>query len=147
MTEPADIELLGKIISHILDRVEAEGVDALSGPERTVYMAYFMDAEVHNGGFDQYFFNSQGNHAAETIDALEAVGASRSANQLRRARALFKPEAPSPDRDVRWAQMDRIPKATREQWNAMDEAYYASGENVTNLICAYVRAHPESFER
>lgn len=145
--DPKDVDLLGKVVSRILDLVEGGGVGALSAPERTVYMAYFMDAEVHNGGFDQYFFNSQGNHSAETVKALEAVGASRSANHLRRARALFKPEAPSPDRDVRWAQMDRIPKATREQWNAMDEAYYASDENVMALVCAYVRAHPEAFKR
>ena len=147
MMDPTDVELLGKAISRILDRVEAGGLDTLSAPERTVYLAYFMDAEVHNGGFDQFFFNSQGNHAAETIEALEAVGAPRSANQLRHARSLFKPEAPSPDRDVRWAQMDKMPKATREQWNAMDEAYDASGENVMALVCAFVRARPDAFER
>jgi hypothetical protein len=147
MMNPDDVKLLGRVITHILDRIEAEGVDVLLPAERVVYMAYFLDAEVHNGGFDQYFFNSQGDYSAETVEALEAVGAARSAGLLRRARSVFKPEAPSPNRNARWEQMDRMPKEIRAQWQAMDAAYWAPGEDVMSLLCAYVRARPEAFER
>ena len=36
-----------------------------------------LEAEINNGGFDQYFFNSAGDKAAEAINALEAIGANK----------------------------------------------------------------------
>jgi hypothetical protein len=135
---------LNRAIPRLLDLQEA-GQPFTPGQE-IVYLAFFMDAEVHNGGFDQFFFNSQGNHAAETLDALRTVGAPRSADLLRRACAAFAPEMPSPDRDVRWQQMDRLPKDLREGWNALDSLYYECGENIPALLSAYIEAHPVEFK-
>jgi hypothetical protein len=36
-----------------------------------------LEAEINNGGFDQYFFNSTGDRTAETIRALELIGAKK----------------------------------------------------------------------
>ena len=36
-----------------------------------------LEAEVNNGGFDQYFYNSAGDNTAETIQALETIGATK----------------------------------------------------------------------
>ncbi|HEX7901412.1 MAG TPA: DMP19 family protein [Planctomycetota bacterium] len=139
-----DWKRLGKVVNGILDRIYGEGAP-LSPAERVVYCAYFLDAEVHNGGFDQFFFNSQGNLAAETLDALRAIGAPKSAGFLRQACDAFAPEEPSPDRDVRWTQMDRVPKELREGWHALDTLYYDCGERVPELVYAYIEAHPNEF--
>ena len=93
---------------------------------------------MHNGGFDQFFFNSQGNHAAGTLDALRAVGAAKSRALLEKAMALFGSEGPSEDRDVRWQQMDGIPN--RADWNAMDTEYYNSGESLAALLSDFLKA-------
>ena len=138
-----DWERLGRIVNAILDRVYGEGT--LTPEQKVVYLAYFMDAEVHNGGFDQFFFNSQGNHARETLDALRALGAPTSAKLLKKACEAFAPEEPSPDRDLRWVQMDRIPKPLREGWNALDDLYYKCGESVPALCDAYIQARPTAF--
>jgi len=135
-----DEGLLQRVITRILDLLEEGGT--LSPAQRVIFLAYFMDAEVRNGGFDQFFFNTQGNFAADTIDALHAVGAPKSADLLRRACAAFAPEAPSPDRDVRWTQMDRLPKELREGWNALDTLYYDFGEKIPALIRAYIESNP-----
>ena len=34
-----------------------------------------LEGEVNNGGFHQYFYNSAGDRTAETIQALEIIGA------------------------------------------------------------------------
>ena len=49
--------------------------DALSVPERVVEAIWRLDAEVWNGGFDQYYFNSSGNDAHFAVRALETIGA------------------------------------------------------------------------
>jgi hypothetical protein len=133
---PADDGLLQQAVTKILDLLEAGG--ELSALERTVYLAWFFDAEVRNGGFDQFFFNSQGNHAAGTLDALRDIGALKARALLQKAMALFGPEGPSPDRDLRWDQMDDIPN--RADWNAMDTEYYNSGERMADLLSDFLNA-------
>ena len=36
-----------------------------------------LEAEINNGGFHQYFYNSAGDNTAETIQALETIGGTR----------------------------------------------------------------------
>jgi hypothetical protein len=132
-----DGKRLGRVMNGLLDRIYGEG-PPLSPDEKVIYCAYYLDAEVRNGGFDQFFFNSQGNLAAETLDALLAIGAPQTAALLRRACDAFKPDEPSPDRDVRWRQMDRIHPEVREVWHTLDEIYYASKEYVLELVDRYI---------
>lgn len=48
-----------------------------------------LEAEVNNGGFDQFFFNSLSDRTPEIIQALELIGASRTADIVKRAAAKF----------------------------------------------------------
>jgi hypothetical protein len=48
-----------------------------------------LEGEVNNGGFDQFFYNSAGNNTADTILALQAIGAARTADIVKRAAAMF----------------------------------------------------------
>ena len=36
-----------------------------------------VEDEVNNGGFHQFFYNNAGDNTEETIQALEAIGATR----------------------------------------------------------------------
>lgn len=132
-----DWKRLQRVLDRILDKIFEDG-KPLSKRELTVYLAYYFDAEVHNGGFDQFYFNSQGNHAAETVDALREIGAVKSARLLVRANRLFAPEAPSRVRGLRWAQLKKMSKKKRQGWNALDKLYYDCGEKVPELIDRYL---------
>jgi hypothetical protein len=46
-------------------------------------------AEVNNGGFDQFFFNSSSDRTPDILRALELIGASKTADILKRAAAKF----------------------------------------------------------
>jgi hypothetical protein len=48
-----------------------------------------LEAEGNNGGFDQFFYNSAGDNTAETIRALETIGAVTVSDILKRAAAKF----------------------------------------------------------
>lgn len=54
-------------------------------------------AEIGNGGFDQYFFNSSGVDCFETLRALRSQGKTKSAEILQQAIDQINPEGLSED--------------------------------------------------
>ena len=67
-------------------------------PEELVDLIGALEREVNNGGFHQYFYNSAGDRTAETIQALEIVGAFRMADIVKRAAQMFPSGMPPKDR-------------------------------------------------
>src|SRR5688572_17376891 len=55
--------VLGALHYRIGQKPEAR----LTDTERRLLAAYWVEAEVNNGGFDQYFFNSAGDNAEEAL--------------------------------------------------------------------------------
>jgi hypothetical protein len=58
-----------------------------------------------NGGVDQYFYNSAGDHGVECLEALNAIGATQSYALLKQACDFFPDGRPSAERDVRERQL------------------------------------------
>ncbi len=78
------------------------------GPEaRLVYLLWCFDGEVHNGGFDQLFCNSLGNHCLEILEGLKKVNARKSYELLKKAIRWFPESWPDSDREQRWKQLER----------------------------------------
>lgn len=101
--------------------------------------------EVTNGGFDQYFFNSAGNYAADALWCLRTIGAETTASILERAMAQF-PGGQVPDlRHDRQAVMDALPDTVQEVWDALDQAFYLSPDDLDALLTAFVRANEREF--
>jgi hypothetical protein len=67
------------------DRWRDLGFDRLLPEERDFIILWWLEAEVFNGGFHQYFHNSSGDAAPEALVALEVLGAHTSARILRDA--------------------------------------------------------------
>jgi hypothetical protein len=67
-------------------RYEMEG---LSRDERDVILMHYLDSEVRNGGFWQWYYNSFGRFGVETRDALKRVGAMKHAKIVDQANRLF----------------------------------------------------------
>ena len=76
------------LVKRVYD--EAQGLDRLLPSERIYFLAHVLSGEVHNGGFDQFFSNSSGDHYLDTVAALTELGAHCSLELLLEAkRALF----------------------------------------------------------
>jgi hypothetical protein len=56
-----------------------------------------LEADVNNGGFDQYYFNSSGDLAGDAVESLNAIGAKNTADVVRQANALFGAGGPAVD--------------------------------------------------
>ncbi len=76
--------------------------------DRHVWDVSWFETEVMNGGIDQYLYNSAGDHAAECLEALEAIGAKRSFGLLKRICDLFPEGQASPNREDRQKQLRQL---------------------------------------
>jgi hypothetical protein len=65
----------------------------LSPDERSIVIIHYLDAEISNGGFWQWYFN-EGELADEALKSLEKIGARQHASVIRKANRLFGREGP-----------------------------------------------------
>ena len=130
----------------VFARYEQVGFAGLTEAEQTVHCVDWLEREVNNGGFDQFFFNSSGNTALETIPALERLGARHTAGLVRRAVAVFPGGRPSANRDEREKQMEALPGSAREAWSKLDDEFYEYHDDLAALERAYVQAHRGEFK-
>lgn len=89
-------------------RAERLGLDGVSAIERVVILVSRVNFERELGGFAGFYRNAAGDHAVETVEALETIGARAAAEAVRRANALFEGGAPSSDRAARLAQWENF---------------------------------------
>ena len=80
-----------------------------------------LRAEVNNGGFDQYFFNSAGGLVADAVEAAEAVGVTELASLIRRGLNLLNVQDPAD----RAARQDALDNLDPEEFADIDDGYYA----------------------
>jgi hypothetical protein len=126
----------------VMDRFEREGAEGLSEPQLYYLTLSWLDAEVRNGGFSQYFFNSSGDLAEHAVDAAKAVGATRAARLIQKAVALFGRDGPDSDRDER---MDQLSAVSLEALEKLDTQYYDCPDDLRELLPLYVARHPDEF--
>ena len=95
-----------------------------------------LEGEVNNGGFHQYFYNSAGDRTAETIQALEIIGALAMADIVKRAAQKFPYGMPPKDRFERQdVLLEAYPNA--EAFQALDEEFYQYPDNLAALVTKY----------
>jgi hypothetical protein len=92
-----------------------------------------LEAEVNNGGLDQFFYNSAGDNTAEIIQALEAIGAARMAEIVKRAAAKFPSGMPPKDRFARQDILLEI-SPNGEAFEELDGEFYGYPDDLAHLL-------------
>lgn len=141
-------EIFQKILDIIFDEGDDDSmfIGRLSDEAKTVYFAWWCDAEIHNGGFDQFFFNSSGDHTKETMEALKIIGASVSYSLFEKAVKWFPNSTPDADRERRWKQMEPF-EESEEFEDALDELdteFYKYEDNIAQLVNNFVAKNPNA---
>ena len=92
--------------------------------------------EINNGGFHQFFYNNAGDSTEDTIQALEAIGASKTAEIVRRAAAMFPGGMPPKDRLARQnVLLENFPRA--EAFKSLNDEFFSYPENLASLVANY----------
>lgn len=123
-----------------------EYLDRIGSEARLVYLLWCFDGEVHNGGFDQLFYNSLGDHCLEILDGLKKIKALKSASLLEKALRWFPESNPSTNQEERWKQLE--PYEDHEEYESdldkLDTEFYKYEDNLAGLLHNYVRSNKDA---
>jgi hypothetical protein len=98
--------------------------------QRALFVAFLCDGEVRNGGFHQFFFNSAGFIAPESVSGYHRLGLATQAGFVQTALAMFGEPFPR----IRARRQQHLGGLTKpgnsrkecDPFAALDEAYFAS---------------------
>ncbi len=94
----SDDNLLQVVFDNLSEKLptdyenEYQTVMTWNKPRQAIYMIWALEAELNNGGYNQFYFNSSGQFYKELPDALRLVGANKFADLTQRANNLFEKE-------------------------------------------------------
>ena len=122
-----------------------DNYENLNDFEKTFLYVEILEAEVNNGGFDQYFYNSSGDYADETLESLRKIGATKTAKLVESAFKIFPVQPIPKDNEKRREILKSIENQTSEKWNQLEDEFYLYEENIGGLVLEYVRQNKSKF--
>ncbi len=147
-----DEDLKRVILDYVrsqLDEKSGKAIEIVSALPKgflTFYASWLVEAEVMNGGFHQYFWNSSSEFAEVTADALTALGDPTAAAMMSRALATAIAELPTTTKYMSEGTLQAFSESTkRSKLNALDAEFCLRAEKFPVLRLRYVRAHPDLF--
>jgi hypothetical protein len=126
--------------------VAANGYESLTHEQRVVYCAFLFDAEVCNGGLMQFFGNSSGDHAADTVDALRELGHTVGGEVLATAMRHVGPLAREKDLELRLSAIESRFDQLRSLFDPLESNYYETASQLRQAWLLYATRHPDHFQ-
>jgi hypothetical protein len=146
-----------QLVQTIYDNIETnfeEGeqytldkVNNLTKGQQAIFSVWWVEAEVNNGGFNQFFFNSSGQFGPMSEAGFELLNAAKFANLMRRANSIF---AENKERLEEYddGTMESFSESYKENpLNILDEEFYElyNTESLNELRIDYIRNHLSEF--
>ena len=123
---------------EVSNKYDTGGFASLNDKEQAIYTIQWLEAEVNNGGFHQYFWNSAGDHAAIALRSLRNIGATKTASLLKKAMDVeFGGEPPSSRAD-RQTQLEVDEVLKMDRLDDLDSEFYQYSEKFYGMLDAYV---------
>ena len=126
---------------------EYETVMSWNKSQQAIYMIWLLEAEVNNGGYNQFYFNSSGQFYKQLPGALQLVGADQFARLTARANAVFEQENPKITQHQDGT-LEGFSKSYEDNpLNNLDEEFYDlyKMEDLQQLQIDYIRKHKAEF--
>ncbi|WP_405396454.1 DMP19 family protein [Maribacter sp. Asnod2-G09] len=132
-----------------------EEMEKLNSSQRVLLIIENLEREINNGGFDQFYWNSSGDYAMETINALKQIGANKTAEIVKKANDKFPNGIVPENRDKRGEILEKISEESSEYWNNLDTKFYAPNkeigkmeiDNIPSLLIDFIKENKSDFEK
>lgn len=117
----------------------------LTVAQKKFYYNQCLEMEINNGGFNQYFFNSYGAQAHQTVQSLQKIGANKTAAILQKAIEQFPNSEVPEDRTERLEIMEQIEETANPVWDELDEQFYKYEDNLNLLNIEFIKKNMDQF--
>lgn len=149
----SDENLLQVIFDNLSEKIptdyekEYETIMGWNKSRQAIYMIWVLEAEVNNGGYNQFYFNSSGQFTTHLSESLRLVGANKFAELTKRADDTFEKENPkiTQHQDGR---LEGFSKSYDDNaLNKFDDEFYNlyKTENLQQTQIEYIRANKKEF--
>ncbi len=118
--------------------------DLLAEKDRVLISVWELEAEINNGGFDQYYFNSSGNLAHFAPLALDLIGASKMSDIVRRANSVFGKAGPSQNWETRQGQLESALSKDAGIFEQFDLEFYGYPDDLEVLLTRYISNYDQN---
>lgn len=146
----AEIELA--IVDYVHAKVggryeqEVEIVSKLPAGIRALYVTWGVQAEVHNGGFNQYYWNSSSKFAEQAVAAFEFFSAHEHADLMREANRIRAKEKAEIEKLKEKGTIEAFSESYEvSELGPLDGRFYKLDQSLSVLRVAKIRAEPSFF--
>jgi len=114
---------------------------------QAIYMIWALEAEVNNGGYNQFYFNSSGQFYKHLPDVLKLVGANKFADLTQRANETFEKENPKIIQHQDGTLEGFSKSYDDNPLNKFDDEFYDlyKTENLQQIQLDYIRKNKKDF--
>lgn len=134
---------LDNYISALCDY--GDSIERLNEYQKYFFYNQTLEREINNGGFNQFYFNSSGDFAHETITSLKAIGANKTAMIVENANDQFPDKIVPKDRATRQEILSQIENKVNGIWEELDQKFFAYEEDLNSLNMDYIRKNKNEF--
>jgi len=149
----SDEDVEGAIYENIVETFkgdfdnEFEHIKKLSAGQQMFWATWILEAEVNNGGFNQYYYNSDGKFAEMALNGLKIIKANKFVDLVSRANSVYEKdkERLSAYDD---GSMESFSKSYKDNpLNKFDNEFYdlEKKQNISKLRIKYIREHKSEF--
>jgi CheY-like chemotaxis protein len=138
--------------SHFVDaRCAQAGYENMTWPEKAIFAVRETDAEINNGGFDQFFSNLSGILAPDAYKAFLEIGAVELAALMKEAMTFF-PDGALEDKNFSLEEfMDKKIDSSLDFFRPISDRYFdhqgsEAFQGFPALFRRYARANKDSFK-
>lgn len=147
-----DDQLESAVLDHIYSKIGGDYEHAhrvvLSLPKgfQVVYATWWVEAEVNNGGFNQYFWNPSGEFQNEALAGYKLIGALEHEKLVAEAVKLNKEIQAAQEKYKRAGTLKAFSESYKENpLNELDDRFYDLKEDATALRIKFIRQNKELF--
>ncbi len=121
-------------------------VTSLSPGLKAVYSTWILEAEVNNGGFNQFYWNSSGQFAKEAEAGLSLIGASEHFELMKAANEIHEKEKEKMQKYKDQGTLNAFSESYKEtKLNTIDDKFYDLREDLSELRIKYIRSNIDEF--
>lgn len=124
---------------------EIERGKSLSYGQKALYYWWYLDAQVTNGGFVQFYYNGYAKYVPTIIKGLEHIGDIEMANLVKKADKIYQKNKKLMDKAQESDLFDSELYARLDEMSLLDDNYYKMNEKTMSLIENYIRKNPNEI--
>lgn len=124
---------------------ELERGKSMSYGQKALYYWWYLDAQVTNGGFVQFYYNGYGHYAATIIKGLKHIGDDKMAALVKKADKIYQKKKKLVEKAQQTDLFDSDLYDQLDGMSPLDDAYYELHDETMSKIEQYMRQNPNEI--